>query len=104
MGNPDHGTTYMRVRGDDGELRPWHFIYVYSIENRLMLHACLEADDECLEGGKGARSPFVPTAVVWASAPGGVFHPSRSCQGNISRVYKHTGHAQQKCVDAPALI
>ena len=59
MGNPDHGTTYMRVRGDDGELRPWHFIYVYSIENRLMLHACLEADDECLEGGKGARSPFV---------------------------------------------
>jgi hypothetical protein len=23
MGNPNHGTTYM----DNGELRPWHFIY-----------------------------------------------------------------------------
>ena len=27
MGNSDHGTSYMRVGGDDGELRPWHFIY-----------------------------------------------------------------------------
>jgi len=27
MGNSDHGTTYMRVGGDDGELRPWHYIY-----------------------------------------------------------------------------
>ena len=27
MGNSDHGTAYMRVGGDDGELRPWHFIY-----------------------------------------------------------------------------
>ena len=25
----------MRVRGDDGELRPWHYLYVYSIESRL---------------------------------------------------------------------
>ena len=23
MGNSDHGTTYMRVEGDDGELRSW---------------------------------------------------------------------------------
>jgi len=28
MGNSDHGTTYMRIIGDDGELRPWHYIYV----------------------------------------------------------------------------
>ena len=34
MGNSDHGTTYMRVGGDDGELRPWHYIYVYSIESK----------------------------------------------------------------------
>ena len=26
MGNSDHGTKYMRVGGDDGELRPWHYI------------------------------------------------------------------------------
>ena len=27
MGNSNHGTTYMRVEGDDGELRPWHYMY-----------------------------------------------------------------------------
>ena len=31
MGNSGHGTTYIRVGGDDEELRPWHQIYVYSI-------------------------------------------------------------------------
>ena len=36
MGNSDHGTTYMRVGGDDGELPPWHYIYVYSIESGLI--------------------------------------------------------------------
>ena len=35
MGNFDHGTTYMRVGGDDGELRPLHYMYVYSNESRL---------------------------------------------------------------------
>jgi len=37
MGNSDHGTKYMRVGGDDGKLRPWHYIYVYSIERRLIM-------------------------------------------------------------------
>jgi len=27
----------VRVVGDDGELRPWHYIYVYSIESRLIM-------------------------------------------------------------------
>jgi len=36
MGNSDHGTTYMRVGGDNGELRLWQRIYVYSIESRLI--------------------------------------------------------------------
>ena len=27
MRNSNHGTTYMRAGGDDGELRPWHYIY-----------------------------------------------------------------------------
>ena len=27
MGNSDHGTIHVRAGGDDGELRPWHFIY-----------------------------------------------------------------------------
>ena len=35
MGNSDHGTTYMREGGDDGELRPWHYMYVYSIDSRM---------------------------------------------------------------------
>ena len=28
----------VKVGGDDGELRPWHYIYVYSIESRLTMH------------------------------------------------------------------
>ena len=35
MGSSDHDTTYFRVGGDDEDLRPWHSIYVYSIESRL---------------------------------------------------------------------
>ena len=27
----------VRVGGDAGELRPWHFIYVYSIDSRLII-------------------------------------------------------------------
>jgi hypothetical protein len=37
MGNSDHGTKYVRVGGDDEELRPWLYIYVDSIESRLMM-------------------------------------------------------------------
>ena len=36
MGNSDHGTVYMRVGENDRELRPCHYIYVYSIESRLI--------------------------------------------------------------------
>ena len=36
MGNSDHGTTYIKEGGDDGELRQWHYIYLYSIERRLI--------------------------------------------------------------------
>ena len=36
MGNSDHDTTKMRVGGDNGELRPGHCMYVYSIESRLI--------------------------------------------------------------------
>jgi hypothetical protein len=28
----------VRVGGDDGELRPWNYIYVYSIESRLIIN------------------------------------------------------------------
>ena len=31
------GVWVVRVGGDDGELRPWHYIYVYSIESRLIM-------------------------------------------------------------------
>ena len=37
MGNSDHGTADMRVRGDNGEHRPWHYMYVYSIKSRLIM-------------------------------------------------------------------
>jgi len=37
MGNSNHGVSYRRVDGDDGERRPWHYIYVCSIESRLIM-------------------------------------------------------------------
>jgi len=36
MGNSDDGNAYMRVGRDDGELRAWHYIYVHSIESKLI--------------------------------------------------------------------
>jgi len=36
MGNSDRGTTYMRVGKDDGKLRTWHYIYVYSTPPHLL--------------------------------------------------------------------
>ena len=35
----------VRVAGDDGELRPWHYVDVYSIESRLI------KDSKCTEAG-----------------------------------------------------
>ena len=49
MGNFEHGTTYMRVGGDDGELRPLHYMYVYSNESRL---------------GNPTLPPFAPCRLV----------------------------------------
>jgi hypothetical protein len=43
MGNSDHGTSHMREGGDDRELRPWHYIYVYSIESRLIRRVIYES-------------------------------------------------------------
>ena len=37
MENSERGTAYMRVGEDDGELRPWYYTYVYSIESKLVL-------------------------------------------------------------------
>jgi len=55
MGNSDHGTTYMRVGGDDGELRPWHYIYVYSIESRLIRRVIYESKSRLAPGGQRGR-------------------------------------------------
>ena len=46
MGNSDHGTTYMTGGGDDRELRPWHYIYVNSIESRLIRRVMYESNLE----------------------------------------------------------
>jgi len=45
MRNSDHGTTYMRVGGDNGELRPWHYLYVCSIESRLIRRVTTHTGD-----------------------------------------------------------
>ena len=31
-----------RVGGGDGELRPWHYIYAYTIESRLIMRVRFE--------------------------------------------------------------
>ena len=38
MGNSDHGTSYTRVGGGDGELRPWHCIYATGNPNVLLVN------------------------------------------------------------------
>jgi len=52
MGNSDHSTTYMREGGDDGELRPLHYIYVGSIKSSLiMIPASSNRNQETEKGG-----------------------------------------------------
>ena len=58
MGNSDHGTTCMRVGGDDGELRPWHYIFAYSIESKLIRRVIYESRS----GGRRAGD-FRPNQV-----------------------------------------
>jgi hypothetical protein len=53
-GLPRSAITCLRGHGvgeGDGELRPWHYIYVYSIESRLMMRVSLPRSAiTCLEG------------------------------------------------------
>ena len=37
----------VRVGGDNGELRSWHYIYAYSIESRLMMRKIYESKSRC---------------------------------------------------------
>ena len=37
----------VKVGGDDGELRLWHYIYVYSIESRLIRMNIKETHTGC---------------------------------------------------------
>ena len=46
------GGWVVRVGGDDGELRPWHYIYVYSIESRLIMSVRYEKGRHAC-GGRG---------------------------------------------------
>ena len=48
MGNSDNGTTHMRVGEDNGELRPWHYMYVYSIKSRLIRRVIYESNSGAL--------------------------------------------------------
>ena len=61
------GLWVARVCGDDGELRPWHFIYVY-IEIRMIRGVVYESNsswndssrDARMEGGSLSLSAGVP--------------------------------------------
>jgi len=56
MGNSDHGTTYVRVGGGDGELRLWHYIYVYSI--RLIMRVRYDSGSS---GNPEVRAAALPS-------------------------------------------
>jgi len=51
----------VRVGGGDGELRSWHFIYVYSIESRLIMRVRYD------------RDLYTPRRVCASAARGGSF-------------------------------
>ena len=70
MGNSDHGTTYMRVGGTDGELRPWHYVYVDGIESRLMVRGpSLPVSLRCMAGGGGSAAGESPKSTPPLRAP-----------------------------------
>ena len=37
IGGVGVGLWAVRIKADDGELRPWHYIHVYSIESRFIM-------------------------------------------------------------------
>ena len=57
----------MRVGWDDGDLRPWHYVYLYSIESRLIIEI-------------QARFPGVLFQIFVVKTGGGVLgvHPRSS--------------------------
>ena len=44
----------MREEGIDGELRPWHYINVYSIESKLIMRVIYESKSRYPNGVAGA--------------------------------------------------
>ena len=61
MGNSDHGPKDMRVGGGGGGLRPWHYIYVYSIESRLIRTVIYESKSRWISS---SGNPKVRAAVL----------------------------------------
>ena len=70
MRNSDPGTTHMRVGRDDGELRPCHYIYIYSIESRLIRRIMYESKSSWIgpSGNSNAQpqSSMVPRRVLFS--------------------------------------
>ena len=67
------GVWVVRVREDDRELRPWHYIYVHSIEIRLIMRVrygralCVHArtDGVVYRGTSLIRNSPPPRATIW---------------------------------------
>ena len=57
----------VRVGGDDGELRPWHYIYVYSIASRLVMRVRYDAEKQ--------RSAMLAKAGTTQQTTGSTFEP-----------------------------
>ena len=60
------GMWVVRVRGDDGELRSWHYMYVYSIESGLIMRVRYDSH---------IRIQYLAESALGDAAPGAVALP-----------------------------
>ena len=112
-------TTCMRVGGDDEELRPWHYIYVYSIESRLIMcvrYGCAGVSrlimrrkpkqEVCAVVGLSVLVTFRPPHGSWHQLPcavrGGLACSGTRCRCGDNRdcgsVWCHQSNPIEMCV------
>jgi len=85
-GETDRTVWVVRVGGDNGELRPWHYIYVYSIESRLIMRIRYKGRDSMPAGGTRQCGPLLLHRNVQRFRGGLVFKAHRLCVSLNSRL------------------
>ena len=75
--SPGQALCVVRVGGDDGDLRPLHYIYLHSIESRLIMRVRYEVRHLICRNPQISLRYFIP----WVLPHGGVrpFHQTPIC-------------------------